>query len=217
MEEKIEEQLNINDDVNLDAVEQINKEMDKNSLESSSLLNKFKTVDALCKAYENLEKEFTKKCQKLKSMECENNAKDLNGDDVLPQEQKESWLNKMSSFLSENENAKKYVSEITDILLKDENLAKKDDALELAYSKILKQNFKTKEELASDDEFLNDYIYTNDNIKNKILQEYLLKLEDNKTIPLISSVRGSSSISSPKFLPKNLKDAGRYAENILKK
>lgn len=215
--DKLEEQLDTNIDVNLNAGEHKNIETDKEMLEGSSLLNKFKTVGALCKAYENLEKEFTKKCQKLSELKCENDALDKTKTDVLPQNTNENWLNKVSNFLSENQNAKNYMEEITNILSEDENLAKKEDALELAYSKVLKKNFKTKEELANDDEFLEKYIYSSDAVKNKIIEDYLLKLENNKTIPLISSVRGSMSITSPKFTPKNLKDAGRYAENILKK
>ena len=216
MEEKFEEQLNSNKGVNLDAGTQKNIS-DQPALEGSSLLNKFKTIDALCNAYENLEKEFTKKCQRLNELASENDAFKKEKQEALPLSTNENWLNKVGNFLSENENAKDYMEEITSILKEDENLAKKEDALELAYSKILKRNFKTKEQLACDEEFLENYIYSSDAIKNKIIQDYVTDLEKKKTIPLISSVRGSLSISSPKFTPKNLKDAGRYAENILKK
>lgn len=213
MEEIFEEQLKANNDVNLDAGTHDNNS-DKNLLEGSSLLNKFKSVDALCKAYENLEKEFTKKCQRLNEVLSENNAKK---DEALPQYKQQDWLSKVSNFLNENQNAKNYVNEIATIISEDENLAKKEDALELAYSRVLKQNFKTKEELANDDEFIKQFVYDNEKIKNKIIEDYLISLENNKTIPLISSDRGSLSVSSPKYVPKDLKEAGRYAENILKK
>lgn len=217
MIETNEEQLQTKPEVNRDAGEHICLE-DKEGLEGSSLLNKFKTVDALCKAYENLEKEFTKKCQRISELVSENNVNEVkNTEEALPQYQKKDWLNKVSIFLDENENAKNYVNEIAKIISEDENLAKKEDALELAYSKILKQNFKTKEQLAQDDDFIQNFIYKNEKIKNKIIEDYLISVENNKTIPLISSDRGSLSISSPKFMPKDLKEAGRYAANILKK
>ena len=209
MENVNEEQLNEEKVVSLDAVEH-NEKSDEN-LQSSSILNKFKTIDALSKAYENLEKEFTKKCQKLKSLESENN------ENSLPQYKQQNWLSKVSEFLKANENAKNYVNEIAEILSNDENLAKKEDALELAYSKVLKKNFKTKEELVKDKDFLENYIYSNDEIKNNIIEEYLLNLNNNKTIPLISSTRGSLSVCSPKFRPKDLKEAMMYAEKIMKK
>lgn len=209
MENINEEQLNEEKVVSLDAVEH-NDKSDEN-LQGSSILNKFKTIDALSKAYENLEKEFTKKCQKLKSLEGENN------ENSLPQYKQQNWLSKVSEFLKDNENAKNYVNEIAEILSNDDILAKKEDALELAYSKVLKKNFKTKEELVKDKDFLENYIYSNNEIKNNIIEEYLLNLNNNKTIPLISSTRGSLSVSSPKFKPKDLKEAMMYAEKIMKK
>ncbi len=38
----------------------------------STILGKFKTVDALSHAYDSLQKEFTKKCQKLSQLQSEN-------------------------------------------------------------------------------------------------------------------------------------------------
>jgi len=212
--EKINEEQLESTNVNLNAVEHNLNEPDNIDETGSSVLKKFKSVEELEKAYSNLEKEFTKKCQRLKVLESENNLKNV--EEELPQEKSESFLSKMSSFLKENENAKDYVNEITEILSNDENLAKKEDALELAYSKVLKQNFKTEEELLTDGAFLEN-IYNNEQIRNKILEKYLLDLESNKTVPLISSITGSLSMSSPKYVPKSLKEAGRFAENILKK
>lgn len=205
-----EEQLLENIDANLNAVEQKNNDEGK-EMDSGSSIKKFKTVEALSKAYENLEKEFTKKCQRLNELLCDNSKT------VLPQYKREDWLQKVGTFLENNERAKNYVKQIADILVKDEDLAKKDDALELAYSKVLKDNFKTKEEYIKDEKFLNEFVYNNEEIRKKIIEDYLINLNKNKTIPLINSDLGSLSMSSPKFSPKNLAEAGRYAVNILKK
>lgn len=215
MEERLEEQLDKNC-VDLVAVEQNEKENDLNrNLVSGS--SKFKSTEELLKAYENLEKEFTKKCQQLSAIKGDNKTeKDENFEKVLPQT-KEDWLKKTSEFLKENENAKNYVQQITDMLVEDEDLAKKEDALELAYSRVLKQNFKTKEQLASDEEFLNEYVFNNENIKNKIIEKYLFELQSGKNVPLIASTAGSMSVSSPKFKAKDLSEAGKFALHILKK
>lgn len=216
MIKEYEEQLNENQDANLDAVEQnkaegkANEETGKFEFSSSST-KKFKSVEALKTAYENLEKEFTKKCQKLNELISENNKQEL------PQYKREDWLVKVSNFIADNKHAKDYTKQIADVLLGDENLAKKEDALTLAYSKVLNENLKTKEELAEDEEFLNQFVYNNEKIKNKIIDNYLQDINNNQTIPLITSVRGTTSVSSPKFMPKSLKEAGRYAEQILKK
>lgn len=212
MENNNEEQLLENNDVNLNQGMMENENKQGKELFSGSSTKKFKSVEALENAYENLEKEFTKKCQMLNKLLSEN--KDENS---LPQYQKEDWLTKVSTFIENNNHAKDFLNDIAKALVEDENLAKKEDALELAYSKVLKDNFKTKEELASDDNFLNDYIFNNEEIKNKIIENYLTDVQNNKTIPLMINRNGSLSVSSPRFIPKNLKEAGRYAENILRK
>ena len=48
------------------AIEQENKD----ALETSASLGKFKDVNALLEAYNNLESEFTKRCQKVKELEA---------------------------------------------------------------------------------------------------------------------------------------------------
>lgn len=63
--------------------EQINKQVDMNAHTEASekfigerglstLLKKFKDVESLCKAYNSLQSEFTKRCQKVKELEGEN-------------------------------------------------------------------------------------------------------------------------------------------------
>ena len=212
--ENNEEQLEKVIDANLDAVEHNESEENVKGKEITfGSSKKFKSVEALVSAYENLEKEFTKKCQKLNEVLSENNNKK----EELPQYKQEDWVLKVNQFLKDNEYAKEHLDEIAEILSSDENLSKKEDALELAYSKVLKRNFVAKEQLAKSEEFLSEFVYNNEEIKNKIIQEYLFNIQNNKTIPLISDIKGSLSVSSPKFMPKNLTEAGRYAENILKK
>ncbi len=205
MNEKKEEQL-ILDDVSLDAVEH-SEICDENSTIGSS---KFKSTEELLKAYENLEKEFTKKCQKLSALCCDNK-------ESLPQQKNENWLEKMNEFLEKNEQAKGYVKQITEILARDENLAKKDDALDVAYSMVLRENLFTKEQLANDEKFLEEFVYDNEKVKERILRDFVLSLKNNQNVPLIGSDRGSLSVSSPKYKPKDLKEAGLFAQHILKK
>lgn len=211
--EKNEEQLIENEDVNLNAVEHNEENISTNSGNltfSGSSTQKFKSVEALSKAYENLEKEFTKKCQALNSLKCDNNEK-------LPQYTREDWLQKVGEFINAHKYAKDYTKQIAEILTSDEELAKKDDALGLAYSMVLENNFKSKEELVNDEEFLNEFVFSSEKIKEKIIEEYLQNITQNKTVPLISNVRGSASVPSPKFQPKSLKEASLYAQQILRK
>ncbi|MGN1208336.1 MAG: hypothetical protein ACI4TI_02605 [Christensenellales bacterium] len=208
----------ISDDVNLEAGsgDEKKEELNKDLLVGSS---KFKSTEELLKAYENLEKEFTKKCQKLSALSGDNKTTDAEKKDeeVLPQYKREDWLKKTGEFLANNENAKNYVKQIAEILISDENLAKKEDALELAYSKVMKENFIPKEQLLVNEDFLNEFVYNNEKIKNKIIEDFLLNLKNEKDVPLISSAFGSGVVSSPKFRPKDLTEAGKFAMHILKK
>ncbi len=218
MNENNEEQLMGND-----ANQECGTQNENNEIASKELpigSSKFKSTEELLKAYENLEKEFTKKCQKLSALSGDNKTdanKKNNESEVLPQYEREDWLKKTSKFLAENENAKNYVKQIAEILIEDEDLAKKEDALELAYSKVLKQNFVTKEQLASDEDFLNEFVYGNEKIKDKIIKDYLLELQNGKNVPLISGGLGTNSVLSSKFAPKDLNEAGKFALHILKK
>ena len=213
---KNEEQLLENENVDLNAVEHkeesniISSQESNNLSFSGSSTQKFKSVEALEKAYENLEKEFTKKCQALNSLISDNN-------DKLPQYSREDWLEKVGDFLNSHQLAKNYTKQIAEVLSSDEELAKKEDALNIAYSIVLEKNFKTKEELAKDEEFLNEFVFGSDLIKEKIIEEYLQNITSNKTVPLISNVRGTASVPSPRFQPKSLKEASLYAQQILRK
>jgi len=215
--ENFEEQLSKNENASLNAVEHQNETIEVLDNQSSNLsfsgssTKKFKSVEALEKAYENLEKEFTKKCQALNSLKSENDK------EKSPQYTREDWLQKVGEFLEKHQLAKNYTKQIAEVLTNNEELSKKEDALSLAYSMVLENNFKTKEELMQDETFLNEYVFGSEKIKNKIIEEYLQNISSSKTVPLISNVRGAGSVPSPKYQPKSLREASLYAQQILRK
>ena len=221
MENILEEQPKNQENV-APVVEEPNKEVkekvsDEQNLESmGSSTKKFKSVEALTLAYENLEKEFTKKCQMLSALQakqvCDNNSEEL-----LPQYEKSDWFDKVTSFLNENELAKNYTKEISEVLINDSGIAKDKNALKLAFFEVLKKNYKTEKDLIESEDFLKDYVYSNEKIKTTIIENYLNNLSLNKTIPLISNVNGTNGLLAGKYKPKSIADAGRVAENIFKK
>ena len=64
-----------------------------------STLGKFKDEKSLLEAYNNLQSEFTKKCQALSKLQNEDNRK-------LPLFMEEDWDNRVKSFLENNPQAK---------------------------------------------------------------------------------------------------------------
>ena len=192
-----------------------------------SPISKFKSVQELEKAYKNLEKEFTQKCQKIKELTDELSASDnakfnqkdsteSASNEVAPEYESDDWEEMVLAFFSQNPTAKNYVQEISEVLENDEEIAKSKNSLQVALTKVLANKFVPQEVLASDDEFLEKFIYTNEKVSKKIIEKYLDDLEEKKSLPLISSSSGSGTFSSPVQKPKTIKDAGKMVEAYFK-
>ncbi|MBR2334184.1 MAG: hypothetical protein IKA59_02455, partial [Clostridia bacterium] len=93
--------------------QEIQKEADKPS--------KFKSVEELEKAYNSLQKEFTKRCQKLAQLEREMSASKV--------ETPEQWKTKVDKFFVETPDAKRFAREIAEEISKDNRLRTRSDCL----------------------------------------------------------------------------------------
>ena len=160
--------------------------------------SKFKTVDDLNNAYNNLQAEFTKKCQCLKELErsMENNN--------IPRYKLDSWSKELSDFFEKYPGAQEHSNEIARTLLENEDLAKKSDCLTIVWANILNKLYRKEEDLAIDSNFLEKYIYSNENIKDEIIKKYLSSIDAAPT--LINDSKGAYNIA-PKSKPKNMSDA----------
>lgn len=183
-------------------------------VEEGSPIGKFKSVEALMNAYQNLEKEFTQKCQKVKELTEKLDAKD-NMEQSIPEYQQDGWDEKVKNFFASHPMAKNYVAEISEELSTNESLAKASNSLESALTKVLAKKFVPYETLIEDEDFLEKYIYQNKHVSEKIIEKYLDGLQTEKALPLISS-RGAGTVSSPIKKPKTITDAGKMVEAYLK-
>jgi hypothetical protein len=193
----------------LNAGEQQNNETE---VLSGSLMEKFKTVDALQSAYKNLEKEFTQKCQKIKELSQKISEMDNAEKPSAPEYEQEDWGKKVETFFSNHPEAKEYAVEISNVLSSEEQIAKSENSLENALTKVLAQKFVPYEKLVADEDFLNKYIYQNKAISEKIVDKYLQNLSAEKAMPLMSSASGTGTFSSPVSKPKTITEAGKMAE-----
>ena len=189
----------------------------ENFLESNigSPISKFKSAKELGLAYQNLEKEFTQKCQKVRELTDKLSALE-NTEKSVPEFEKETWEESVKTFFSNNPLAKDYIAEISEVLLNDEEVSKQPNSLQVALTKVLANKFVPYDKLVCDEEFLQKYIYSNSKISQKIINNYLDGLQQNKAMPLISSVSGSGTFSSPVKKPKTIKDAGKMVEAYFK-
>lgn len=170
---------------------------------------KFKTYESLEKAYGELQSEFTRKSQELSELK-KNSADKV---DNTPAYLKENWANDVSSFFEEYEFAKDYKNEISKILVEDEKIKYSKNPLSKALLKILSQKALTPQKMLEDKNFLNDYIYSNQNIKEKIISDYVEQISKKSTPPLITKSFGSS-LASTSSKPKTLKEIKELVEKM---
>ena len=181
----------------MEELEQPNNEM------GSKQFGKFKDAESLLKAYNNLEAEFTKKSQKLASLELEN-AKTQS--EINKQNEQEKAV---EEFVSKFEFAKPFTSALKESLRNKDDADIKDEALNL-----LSTSYKTAEQYSEDEEFLNKFIFSNQGIKERIVKDYLSKITQSS--PIKMDVGASSiSLSAPKK-PSSIKEASSLAKSIIK-
>lgn len=200
--------------------------------DNGSNFGKFKDSASLLSAYSNLEKEFTKKSQKLaellKSEEIKNaNLTEINEniDNNSAYEEKsdnsihafyddDNWKTYSENFIKSNPEAKKYSSEIYDLIASDKFLSSSPNCLEYAFAIVKQKHQVGTENLLTNQTFLNEHILNNENIKNQIIKNYLSSLSAN--VPrLISGTTQNISVTTPENKPKTIKDASDILRKLL--
>lgn len=187
-------------------------------MQEGSPLGKFKNSAKLLDAYNELQSEFTRKCQKLSDVE-----KKLQ--DVLVQDSSRvkedntqndfAWKEKINEFLQSHNKASGLMEEIANEMAENKTSNVGIEELEKAYSKVIERKYIPENELAMNEEFLNKYIYSNDQIKNKIINEYVSTLQNNKNPITITNDGFSRGVaSSNKF--GSLEEARKYVENMFR-
>ena len=171
--------------------------------EGSNVYGKFKDADSLLKAYNNLEAEFTKKSQRLSMLESENEKTQK---ELTRQAETEK---RVDEFVSKFEFAKPFSSALKASLQQNAMADINEEALHY-----VSKTYKTAEDYSKDDEFLNNYVYSNPDITNKIVKDYLKNISQNSPIKING---GSGSIAlTPPAVPKTIKEAGVLAKSIIK-
>lgn len=211
--------------VGLGSEEQVEVEADEQILNGSQ--SKFKDVKSLEQAYLNLQSEFTRKCQRLSELEKSSgdnlltkNASDSTSESEnvkvsKPFYEMEGWQESVNNFLTNHPDASEFASEIVNEILMDKDLAFSPNSLTNAYNKILASKYIPKQNLLEDEDFVNNYILTNEKIKEKIINNYIKNLNNN-TPKVISSSHLSSVGLTPNKKPTTLEEAKLLAKNMFK-
>ena len=190
MEEKINGEQPTEQDANVQSeiVENEDKGTTLAGAEVGSL-GKFKDAESMLKAYNNLQAEFTKKCQKLsevsKKLE-EIETKQKEAEAVVPVYKEENWEQNVSAFLEQNAEAKEFKSQIASEILNDKQLQALPNALELAWARVMKKEYASPKKLAEDDDFINNQILSQKQVQERVLNEYFKAIQANKTPSVIA-------------------------------
>lgn len=167
-------------------------------------LGKFKDVESLLKAYNSLQTEFTKKSQKLSELENSNT-----------EFTREERLTKAIKQLEQNHNIATRFSNEIKTALQDKETGDYETCVKDELIKNLAKTYKTADEYIADEEFLNKFVYSNKNIRDNIIRDYLTSLTNITPVKVMSNISGSIPVSPPN-IPTTIKDAGRLAKNIIK-
>lgn len=250
---------------------------------SGSKFGKFKSGEALLEAYNNLQSDYTKKCQALAELKQEKSQLTLNGEKSLSLNEnqmgtnenqmgtnensilkmqenansgeenkdlvlndfltKEQQLNKNSEtekfetnkslteenlgatnlqntkeflsyakkFFEQNPTASDFKNQLFDLV----KLDKGDNPLEDAWKEFASKNYFDFKKVLSNPEFLQKYVYDNEQIKTKILNDYFSSIQSFSSPTLIANQKGNQTVLSPYEKPKTLKEAGKIASELL--
>ena len=160
--------------------------------------SKFKSVEELEKAYNELEKEFTRRCQKLAKYE-----KEIGQSTETPGE----WKAKVDKFFDETPDAKQFAREIAGEISKDTSLRSRSDCLEVALTRVLLSQYRAPRDLATDEEFLKEHILGSDFVKKAVIDGYMKDLRAGKP-PVLINKAGQNTVA-PRNKPQSIQEAGR--------
>ena len=161
---------------------------------------KFKNPEELLKAYQELEKEFTKKSQKLSKLEALADGESQVFDD-------ESFKVAADKFFENTPSAKPFAKDIALKIIEKPELKKDKNCLSVALMQVLIDKFRTPEQLMQDGQFLNDYVLSSSKVKNAIIGAYLKDIRDGQP-PATLSGDGLQCVAPSKKI-RSIEEAGR--------
>lgn len=183
--------------------------------ESSASVGKFANSEELLKAYNHLEAEFTKKCQQLKEAERRSETSlPKEQDGSAPLYERDEWDSKVAAFVEAYPVAEEYAAEISTILKGDPDLAGRENCLEIALGKAVAKAYKSPESIMEDETFLEQHVYRNDKIRDRVIRDYLEGLSPlaraPRTIP-----HGGAPVILPPSRARSIEEAGAMAEKLI--
>ncbi len=173
---------------------------------------KFKDLKSLVNAYNALQSEFTRRCQRVKELERENAL-------MLEKNSKENsnisgseWEEK--AFLEVFPDASSYIKSLKDVATASGDNSK--GRIGRAYINKIKSEYDMKNDYYKSYDYVKSAIDTYPQLKSEIIKDYLLEVESSK--PTVKLITGNAQATvSPASRPKNLAEAGEIAKQLFEK
>lgn len=204
MEEIIIEQPEKESELASENFNNINEQTDSENLDGS-IYGRFKDAKTLLEAYNSLQGEFTRKSQKL--AEIQKKYDEI----AIFSKNNES----LGEVLNDQTDIDKYKKEIEETLAKNENISSLPNKYRVAFE-IIKEAENKLAQTADSQEFFDKYISNNEKIKDKIINEYLSKLNNISSAPKIISGNSGNLHFTPLEKPKTMKEASEIFSKMLK-
>lgn len=125
----------------------------------------------------------------------------------------EKWQEKVNVFFETYPVAKEFSDAIGREIIEDRSLHTQEDCLEKALLRVLCKEYVSPRKLAADENFLREYIYPSDKVRQVIVDDYLDGIEKSMPPKSISS-RGQITLTPPSR-PKSIAEAGAVIRTML--
>lgn len=215
--------LNINIeniDENVKNLHKINEKIAKNEVKvgeqpsvEGSPFGKFKDAESLKNAYENLEKEFTRKSQLLSSLQKQNEQETS----AMSFFEKNNWNEYVAEFLKENPRAKEYARELSNIVLQDKDIENSNNPLQKAWLKFLENELENNKNYLDNENNFNK-VLTNTKVRDAVIKDYLKHINNRDDTPFIfSKSDGGNAVNIKINTPTTLEEAKEMAKKIFNK
>ena len=174
---------------------------------------KFNSLESLVDAYNSLQSEFTRRCQKVKELEREiemSNSKNQPNKEF----EENDILREKSTILQIFPQTKDMVESLVEIAEK--NGDNQNGRLYRAYAEILLKEKEESEKMYNSLEYLTKQVELNPSLYESVVRSYLNKINSHAPSLHLTSGNGTAFITPPSK-PKTITEAGNLAKEILEK
>lgn len=183
-------------------------------LPDGSPLGKFKDVESLKNAYENLEKEFTRKSQLLSSLQKQEEMQGASTNNLFD---KKEWKGYVENFLQENPRAKEYAKELSNLILQDKVIAESQNPLHNAWLKFLEQQLVNNQNYLESETNFNQ-VLKNNKVRDAVIKDYLKQVNSTKpNVPTFINSNNGVNFENQIKSATTLEEAKELAKKIFSK